>query len=285
MVGPESAVMARFGVDRLPYAQRTARVRDLVDLTGLRAVVTGGGGPNLGQAIVHRLAGAGAHVVVADIDGDAAEAVARDAAGRWSATTWAVAGSTTDWGGAHALIAEARQRLGGIDLLVNNVGGGAGPFATMAREQIERVVATTFLSTLYCSRAVLDEMLAAGSGCIVNISSEGAEMASPSISLYNSCKAGVNGFTRNLAAEVGPRGVRVVGVAPGMMLGDGLVASLRNPAGAEARIAAMEHTLERISVGRGCLPEEVANMVVFLASEAGAHVHGTTVSVGGGMSS
>lgn len=279
------ARLQRFGVDRLPFEQAQQRVRDLVDLTGVRALVTGGGGRNLGQAIVHRLAGAGARVVVADIDGDTAGRVAADAADRWDAQTFPITGDTTDWDGAHTVVAEAARSLGGLDLLVNNVGGGAGGFSTMDRGQIERVIATTLLSTLYTSRAALDVMLPAGQGCIVNISSEGSRMASGHISLYNSLKAGVNGFTRNLAAEVGRRGVRVVGVAPGMMLGEALVDTLRHPDGFESRLASMEESLNRISAGRCCMPEEVANMVVFVASAAGAHVHGTTISVGGGMSS
>jgi NAD(P)-dependent dehydrogenase (short-subunit alcohol dehydrogenase family) len=277
--------LTRFGIDRLPYEQVEQRVCDLVDLTGVRALVTGGGGKNLGQAIVHRLAGAGAHVVVADLDGASAERVAADAAARWSATTHAIVGDTTDWDGAHAAVAESVRLLGGIDLLVNSVGGGGGEFATMSRTRIEQVIATTLLSTLYTTRAVLDVMLPAGSGCIVNISSEGSRMASAHISLYNSLKSGVNGFTSNLATEVGRRGIRVVGIAPGMMLGEALVETLRNPDGFGSRLASMEESLKRISVGRCCLPEEVANMVVFLASPAGAHVHGTTISVGGGMSS
>lgn len=279
------ARLSRFGVDRLPYEQVDRRVSDLVDLTGVRALVTGGGGKNLGQAIVHRLAGAGADVVVADLDGASAERVATDAAERWSATTHAISGDTTSWDGAHAAVAESVNLLGGLDLLVNNVGGGAGEFATMSRERIEQIIATTLLSTLYTSRAALDVMLPAQRGCIVNISSEGSRMASAHISLYNSLKAGVNGFTKNLAAEVGRQGIRVVGVAPGMMLGDSLVETLRNPVGFESRVASMEESLKRISVGRCCLPEEVANMVVFVASPAGSHVHGTTIAVGGGMSS
>jgi 3-oxoacyl-[acyl-carrier protein] reductase len=282
---PVDARLARFGVDRLPVSQIHQRVSDLVGLTGVRALVTGGGGKNLGQAIVHRLAGAGAQVVVADLDGESAISVAEDAADRWTARTFAVSGDTTDWDGAHAVVGETCRLLGGIDLLVNNVGGGAGEFATMDRARIQQVIATTLLSTLYATRAALDVMLPAGRGCIVNISSEGSRMTGPNISLYNSLKAGVNGFTRNLAAEVGPKGVRVVGVAPGMMLGEGLVETLRHPEGFESRLASMEESLTRISVGRCCLPEEVANMVVFLASDAGAHVHGTTISVGGGMSS
>lgn len=279
------ARLARFGVDRLPYQQVDQRVSELVDLTGVRALVTGGGGKNLGQAIVNRLAGAGAVVVVADVDGAAAERVAHEAAARWSATIYPITVDTTHWAGAHTAVSDSVRLLGGIDLLVNNVGGGAGEFATMSRERIDQIIATTLMSTLYTTRAVLDVMLPAGNGCIVNISSEGSRMASAHISLYNSLKAGVNGFTSNLAAEVGRRGVRVVGVCPGMMLGDALVGSLRNPEGFESRIASMEESLKRISVGRCCLPEEVANMVVFLASPAGAHVHGTTISVGGGMSS
>ena len=280
-----AARIERFGLDRLPYEQAAKPVHDLVKLPGVRALVTGGGGANLGQAVVNRLAAAGATVAVADIDGAAASQVANEAAERWTAKAYAVAGDTSEWDGAHEVVAQAKAALGGLDLLVNNVGGGAGGFASMDLNRIQQVVATTLLSTLYASRAALDEMLPAGRGCIVNISSEASRMADPHITLYSSLKSAINGFTRNLAAEVGPLGVRVVGVAPGMMLGPTFVESLRHPEAAPDRVASMEHALDRISVGRACIPEEVANLVVFLASDAGAHIHGTTISVGGGMSS
>jgi 3-oxoacyl-[acyl-carrier protein] reductase len=274
-----------FGIERLPVEQKDRRLTDLLDLTGLRVAVTGGGGPNLGQAIVHRFAGVGAQVAVIDRDRGPADAVARAAQQRWQTRATAFAADLTNPGDCARVVAEVRHTFGDIDIWVNNVGGGAGPFAAMTSKDIDRIVGTTLMSTLYATSAILPSMLERGHGVIVNVSSEGSTMANPSITLYNTCKSAIDGFTRNLAAEVGPRGVRVVAVRPGMMLGAGLVGYIEDAAHHRDALAAMSQAFERVSIGRGCLPEEVANMIVFLASPAGAHVHGTAVSVGGGMSS
>lgn len=274
-----------FGLERLPVEQKDRRLTDLMDLTGLRVAVTGGGGPNLGQAIVHRFAGVGAEVAVIDRDHGLADAVAAAAEQRWQTRAVGFAADLTNADDCDRVVAAVRDTLGDIDVWVNNVGGGAGSFAAMTSGDIDRVVGTTLMSTLYATSAILPSMLTRGSGVIVNVSSEGSTMASPSITLYNSCKSAIDGFTRNLAAEVGRRGVRVVAVRPGMMLGDGLVGYLDDADNHREALAAMSQAFERVSIGRGCLPEEVANMIVFLASPAGAHVHGTAVSVGGGMSS
>lgn len=273
-----------FGIDRLPYWQQERRVSELLDLHGLRIGVTGGGGPNLGQAIVHRLAGAGAEIAVIDRDRQQATDVADTAAARWGTRVSPFTADLSRSVECHRVIDEITTEFGEIDVWVNNVGGGAGRFASMTANDIDRIVGTTFMSMLYSTNAVLPGMIERGRGTIVNISSEGGLMANPHITLYNACKSGVDGFTRNLAAEVGPQGIRVVGVRPGIMLGGPLLESLRDPQRYEDRVASMSDAVERITVGRACLPEEVANMVVFLVSPAGAHVHGTSVSVGGGMS-
>jgi 3-oxoacyl-[acyl-carrier protein] reductase len=276
---------ATFGLERLPMEQKDRRVSDLLDLSGVHVAVTGGAGPNLGQAIVHRFAGVGAHVAVIDREKVAAQAVANEAAERWGTRTIGLAADVTDPESCARVVAETRATFGEIDVWVNNVGGGAGGFAAMTPDDIRRIVGTTLMSTLFGTYAVLPSMLARQQGVIVNVSSEGALMATPSISLYSSLKAAIDAFTANLAQEVGRRGIRVVAVRPGMMLGDGLLGFLDDPDNHRDAIAAMSKTFERVSVGRACLPEEVANVIVFLASEAGAYVHGTAVSVGGGMSS
>ena len=274
-----------FGLQRLPVEQKQQRVSELLDLTEVRVAVTGGAGPNLGQAIVHRFAGMRAHVAVIDREQGAADAVAEAAAQRWDTRAVGFEADVTDAAECTRVVAQVRDAFGDIDVWVNNVGGGAGPFATMTPTDITRVVDTTLMSTLYATSAVLPSMLARGDGVIINVSSEGSIMANPSITLYNSCKGAIDAFTRNLADEVGRRGVRVVAVRPGMMLGDGLLGYLDDADNHRDAIAAMSQAIQRVSVGRACLPEEVANMIVFLASPAGAHVHGTAVSVGGGMSS
>jgi 3-oxoacyl-[acyl-carrier protein] reductase len=264
--------------------QKQQRVSELLDLTGVRVAVTGGAGPNLGQAIANRFAGVGAQVAVIDRDQDSADDVARAVGQRWDTRAVGFAADLTDADECTRVVAEIRGAFGDIDVWVNNVGGGAGPFATMTAADIVRVVSTTLMTTLYCTSAVLPSMLARGRGVIVNVSSEGSIVVNPTITLYNSCKGAIDGFTRNLADEVGRRGVRVVGVRPGMMLGDGLLGYLEDAENHRDAVEAMSHSFQRVSIGRACLPEEVANMIVFLASPAGEYAHGTSVSIGGGMS-
>ena len=119
--------------DLLPAHVKTKRVTELMDLRGKRAVVTGAGGPGLGQACAHRLAGLGAAVAVVDLSAEGAERVAEEVRTRWEAAAVAVQGNVFDWDQAQRIIRESRARLGGLDILVNNVGGGpAGLLAAAA---------------------------------------------------------------------------------------------------------------------------------------------------------
>ena len=280
-------LVERFHLDALPFHQRHAGVTQLMSLTGRRALVTGGGGGGLGQACCHRLASLGAAVAVCDVDVDAAQRVAGAVGDRWGVETTVVSGSVSVWAEAKACIDQTLVDLGGLDVLVNNAGGvfgrQFGPFAGLSRESADSLVRRNLLGTMYSTRAALDWMLPAGSGRIINIASEGGKVAMRDIALYNACKAGVIGFTRSLAHEVGPHGVSVVAVCPGVMMSEGLLALLQKE-GADAAVRSIEHGYERTTIGRASLPEEVANMVAFLATDAASFVHGTAVSVGGGLS-
>jgi NAD(P)-dependent dehydrogenase (short-subunit alcohol dehydrogenase family) len=273
------------GVDRMPKGQKDVSVRDLMDLSGMRAVVTGGGGANLGKAIVSRLAGLGADVAIVDQAEQAAQAVANMTRERWGVHTVVIRADLGTWDGAHAAVDEVLEAFSEIDIWVNNVGGNAGMFLESQDADIQLTISMTLLTSIYCMRAVLPHMVAAGKGRLINISSEGAKMGSKGIAVYSSCKAAVDCMTRNLTVELEGTGVGIVAVSPGSMLGDGQVASLNEPDRYRNRIAAMLDVGPRIRAGRRCLPEEVANMVAFLATPAGAYVQGTSVSVGGGMSS
>jgi 3-oxoacyl-[acyl-carrier protein] reductase len=276
-------LLTELGVDRLPYHMRDKRVTDLMDLTGKVAVVTAGGGPSLGQAIVHRLAGLGAAVAVLDRDAAAAVAVADDAARRWGGQTLALTADVTRWDEVARAIAAIMERFGRIDIWVNNVGGIArmGQFAQFTRAEIDFDVGLNLKGPLYCTRQALDIMLPQGAGRIINISSEGGKTRNRGISVYNSCKSGIIGFTRNLAHELKGTGVSAVCVCPGIMLTDAIIAGLA--ALPDDNEHATSESIRHSTAGRACLPEEVANMVAFLASEAGLYVEATAVSVGGGL--
>ncbi|WP_432825531.1 SDR family NAD(P)-dependent oxidoreductase [Dactylosporangium sp. CA-092794] len=277
--------------DRIPLDTIDKRVPELLDLTGKKAVVTGGAGLNLGQACVNRLAGLGADVAVVDLEPDAAqrsgrqrwaalpdaEGVAQQAAKKWGANVFPVYGDVMHWDSVQDVLARCHDRLGGIDILVNNAADTAnGDFATMTREDIDRSVQGTLVGTLYCSRVVLDYMIPQASGRIINIGSEAGLSAMPRLTLYGSLKAGLATFTRFLGKEVAHHGIQVLGVNAGSMWGP------NRPVPTD--VAETLYPRARTAIQRYELPEEVANMVAFLASDAASCMTGTMVDMGGGMS-
>jgi len=276
---------------RIPLDSIGKRVTDLLDLRGKRAVVTGGAGINLGQACVNRLAGLGADVAVVDLsaeqvkergfsrhpDAPDAEGVAADAARKWSTKTVAIHGDVMDWDGVQDVMAKAADALGGIDILVNNAADVAvGNFADFGQQEIDRSVRGTLTGPIYCSRAALDYMLPQGHGRIINIGSEAGVSAMPMLTLYGSLKAGLAQFTRFLGKELGPQGIQVLGVNAGSMWGPGRPLTDDRPETLYPR--------GRTAIQRYELPEEVANMVAFLASDAASAMNGAVIDMGGGMS-
>ena len=276
---------------RIPLDGIEKRVTDLLDLRGKRAVVTGGAGINLGQACVNRLAGLGADVAVVDLsaaqvkkrgfsrhpDAPDAEGIAAEAAKKWGTRAVAIHGDVMEWSGVQEVMAAAAEALGGIDILVNNAADVAvGPFAAFGQEEIDRSVRGTLTGPIYCSRAVLDYMLPQGHGRIINIGSEAGVSAMPWLTLYGSLKAGLAQFTRFLGKELGPQGVQVLGVNAGSMWGPGRPLTDDRPETLYPR--------GRTAIQRYELPEEVANMVAFLASDAASAMNGAMIDMGGGMS-
>jgi 3-oxoacyl-[acyl-carrier protein] reductase len=277
--------------ERIPLGSIDKRVTELLDLTGKRVVVTGGAGLNLGQACVNRLAGLGADVAVVDLSADDAvgsghqrwaappdaEGVARAAADKWQAKVIAVHGDVMSWDGVQSVMRECAERLGGIDILVNNAADTAnGEFADLSHADIDRSVRGTLVGPLYCSRVALDFMIPQGGGCIINIGSEAGLSAMPGLTIYGSLKAGLAAFTEFLGKEVAKHGVRVLGVNAGSMWGP------NRPLPTD--VAGTLYPRGRTAIQRYELPEEVANMVAFLASDAASCMAGTMVNMGGGMS-
>jgi 3-oxoacyl-[acyl-carrier protein] reductase len=277
-------LIEKLNFDALPFDMAGRRVTEIMDLTGRVAAVTAGGGPSLGQACVNRLAGLGAKVAVIDIDGAAAERVAKSAAERWGVDTLPIAGDMTRLEDAQRAVRGAADHFGRIDVWVNNLGipdrGYRFPHAT--QDELDRSIAINFLAPVYCSRAVLDVMLPQKRGRIINIASESSKRATAISVIYSSCKAGVVGFTRNLALELKGAGVTTVAVCPGVMLTPEIIEVYKSRT--EESAQALLNGINRVIAGRASLAEEVANMVAFLATDAGAYVQATAVSVGGGLS-
>jgi 3-oxoacyl-[acyl-carrier protein] reductase len=277
-------LVERLGFDRLPHEITTKSVSELMDLTGRVAFVTGGGGPGLGQAIVHRLASQGATVALADLDVEAAARVAGDASARWGVRTLPLECDVRSEPSVTASIDRCVAELGALDILVNDVGGYlVGSFETTSMDDAEALIRLNLVSQLQCTKAALAHMIPQRSGSIVNISSDGGKMGSPLIVVYNAIKAGLIGFTRNLAFDVSKYGIRVNCVCPGIMLLPVMEAGLAALEHDDPAVSVFEFALDRVPLGRGCLPEEVANVVAFLAGDAASYVQGAAYSVGGGL--
>jgi NAD(P)-dependent dehydrogenase (short-subunit alcohol dehydrogenase family) len=290
---PEETIR-RFGLDRVPFGREEISASNLMRLEGRRAIVTGGGGTGLGAAICHRLAEQGANVAVLDIADDVARTTAEALQNRWGVRALPLACDVGDADQTKAAVSAVTELWGGVDILVNNAGGSGSigvdgmpistsqTFPTMSVEAITGTLRVNLLGVILMSHAVLEPMLKIGHGRIINISSEGGKISLNNLAVYNAAKSGVIGFTRNLARDLGREGISVVCICPGQMIKqrhlDALDGITDTP-----RAARMERQLERITLGRLSVPDEVASMVAFLASDAGSYVHGTAVSVGGGM--
>jgi 3-oxoacyl-[acyl-carrier protein] reductase len=193
----------------------------------------------------------------------------------------------SDWDEVHDAVRQAHGELGGLDIMVNNpVMVAAGPFESQTKAEIDYTVLGSLTMMMYGAHAALQHMLPQGSGKIINIGSVGGRIQQRGLVVYNACKAGVIGFTRNLAHEVALRGVNVLGVAPGIMIKPEMRQYLLDPQDDKQRAgrgAIQEAITHQVQLGRASLPEEAANMVAFLASEAADYMCGQTIDVAGGQ--
>jgi 3-oxoacyl-[acyl-carrier protein] reductase len=290
-VDPE--VIAKYALDRLPLDRASTPTADLLNLRRTRAIVTGGGGEGLGNATCHRLAEQGARVAVIDVVQEAAEKAASDLAERWGVDVLAIAADVGNPDQVSAAVERTTAAWGGVDLLVNNAGGSGaikpsgdrvsqhGGFADMENEDLLGVVRVNLIGVMLMTKAVLTPMIAVGHGRIINVASEGGKISVDGLAVYNACKSGVIGFTRNIARDYGKSGIAVTCVCPGIMVSERTIRTLSQP-GAKG-LASLQSTFPRVTIGRCSVPDEVASVIAFLASDAGSYVNGTAVSVGGGM--
>lgn len=199
----------------------------------------------------------------------------------------AMTADVTDEGGVAAFIDAAQARFGAVDVLVNNAGGPPpGSFAELDDAQWMHAVDLTLMSAIRATRAVLPGMKARSWGRIVNISSFGVKQPVPNLTLSNSVRMAVLGWAKTLANQVGPDGITVNTVCPGWtrtarvekLLAQQSRESGRSPAEIEAEL------VKDIPLRRTGVAEEVANLVVFLGSEAAAYMTGTAIAVDGGVS-
>jgi len=243
-------------------------------LTDKVAVITGAA-QGIGKAIAETLAQRGAHVVIADIKLEKAEATAQAIAAGTGRRAIAVQCNVTDNESAKALIDRTLEEFGRIDILINNAGTTRDNLIMRISEADRDLVLDINLKgTFNCSKAAVRPMMKQRAGRIVNISSVSGLAGQAGQTNYSSSKAGLIGFTKALAREVGSRGITVNAVAPGFIETD-----LTKDLPAELKEMAIKNT----PLGRWGVPQDVANAVVFLVSDDAAFITGQVLSVDGGM--
>ena len=251
-----------------------------------KVVLVTGSGQGIGQTMALTFAAEGAKVAVNDVFPDRVADTLRliEAAG---GVACAAACDITSFDSVKAMVAAVESRLGPVDILVNNAAVLTPKlFVDSTPQDWDRDIKVVLYGTLNCTRAVLDGMTARGWGKIVNIASDAARVGQERDTFYGAAKAGVIGFTKSLAKEVGPSNINVNAVSP-----SGTDTPMRKDVerralesmGDEKYRERERKILRAYPMRRIGLPEDVANMVVFLASDAGRHITGQVISVNGGF--
>jgi NAD(P)-dependent dehydrogenase (short-subunit alcohol dehydrogenase family) len=258
------------------------------DLTGRKALVTGGA-QGLGEGMAHALARAGARVVVADVQEDLGPKVAESLGGGHGFVRLDI----TDDANWESAIAEATGLLGGLDIVVNNAGVEITSLLVdldpaTVRKQLEVNLLGTALGIKHAFRAMRPGGAAGNGGAVINVSSVAATIAFPGIAVYSATKSGVDRLTRVAAMESGKLGygVRVNCIYPGLVptaMGAGLAADCAEIGLFSSPEQAVGAVIELTPSGRLGEVADMADAVVFLASDAARFVNGAGLPVDGGM--
>jgi 3-oxoacyl-[acyl-carrier protein] reductase len=245
----------------------------IVRLSDKVAIVTGSA-QGIGLATALRLASEGARVVVSDLGGPRVQAaVAQIRAAGGQAMGCVV--DVTDRAAIDAMVAEVKAAWGRIDILINNAGiTKDARLAKMTSAQFDSVIAVNLKGVFECTQAVAELMVTQGAGSIVNASSVVGLYGNFGQTNYAATKAGVIGFTKTWARELGPKGVRVNAVCPGF---------IRTPILDTVPDAVKQKMIDKVPLGRLGNPEEIASVYAFLASDDASYLNGAVIEVSGGI--
>jgi NAD(P)-dependent dehydrogenase (short-subunit alcohol dehydrogenase family) len=266
----------------MPIADVTERsIAELVSLQGRRAVVTGGA-QGLGKAMVRRLAEAGASVLIGDLKQDLAEAAANEIATRYDTRVLATYLDVTDNASIIAAADLAQQELGGLDIWVNNAGIYPNVvLLEMTDELWDKVMAVNLRGVFASSREAARRMIDAGrGGVIINVASTaGFKGVAPGVSAYVASKHGVRGLVKQLALELAPHNIRVLGVAPTFCSTEGNDAAL---AALPERVRSEISATLTSRLGRVGVADDIGRVVLFCASDMSIFMTGSTLLVDAG---
>lgn len=246
------------------------------EFAGLNAIITGGT-QGIGLATVERLRAGGAQVLTSARNGEEREDF--------------VAADLGTPEGAERLAQEARRRLGKIDILVHVVGGSTAPgggFAALDDEEWDKALGPNLFAAVRLDRALVPEMVERGSGVVIHVTSIQNRLPLHESTLaYAAAKAALSTYSKGLSNEVGPNGVRVVRVSPGWVATENtkvFVERLAASAGSDYATAEQKlmDALGGIPIGRPAKPEEVADLIAFIASPRSASIHGVEYVIDGG---
>ena len=227
------------------------------------ALVTGGGS-GIGAAVAHRLRTDGYNVATIDLNP--------------SDTEYSYIADVTDREQIDAALTEIRGALGPVTILVNAAGKEVfRRFANISFDEWRKIIDINLHGVFHTTQAVLPDMVEAGWGRIVNISSSSTHSGAPFMSAYVAAKSGVNGLTKSLALEYGPAGITVNAVPPGFID----TPMLRNSA-AQGNLGSIDEAIKRTPVGRMGKPEDIAAACAFFISEEAGYITGQILGVNGG---
>lgn len=245
-------------------------------LNGRVGLITGAAG-GIGRAIARRLAREGMTIAVLDRDGAAAEATAAEIGGL--AVTTDVASPDEVGRAIDAVLGRFHQ----IDVLVNNAGiAWMGPALEMPLEALQSMLRVNVEGVFIASRAVLPHMIARHSGSIVNLASWAGKTGNAYFAGYSASKFAVIGLTQALAREMAPHGIRINAICPGIVVDT----AMRSAIEVQQRQYGLPETEERaksIPIGRVSVPEDVARVAAFLASDEAAYMTGEAINLSGGL--